>query len=54
MKKDYDVGTKRISSSSLKICIKTANSWDQTEEISEDINIIISRYLEKKIFSLFN
>jgi len=46
MKKDYDVGTKRINSSSLKICVKTVNSWDQTDEISEDIKIIISHYSE--------
>ncbi len=46
MEKKINVGTKRINSSSLKVCVKTSNSWDQTEEKLGDIKNIISRYSE--------
>ena len=46
MKKDFEIGTKRINSSSLKMCVKTANSWNQTELITEEVKNIISHYSE--------
>ena len=48
MIKDFDIGTKRINSASLKLCIKTSTSWDYLEELSEDLNTIISQYSKNK------
>ena len=48
MIKDFDIGTKRINSASLKLCIKTSTSWDYLDELSEDLNSIISQYSKNK------
>ena len=48
MIKDIDIGTKRINSASLKLCIKTSTSWDYLDELSEDLNSIISQYSKNK------
>ena len=50
MIKDFDIGTKRINYSSLKLCIKTSTSWDYLNELSEDLNSIISQYSKNKTF----
>ena len=44
MKKDFDIGTKRIKSSTLKQHIKTSTSWDFLDELSENPNTIILFY----------
>ena len=48
MIKDFDIGTKRINYASLKLCIKTSTSWDFLDELSEDLNSIISQYSKNK------
>ena len=48
MIKDFDIGTKRINYASLKLCIKTSTSWDFLDELSEDLNTIISQYSKNK------
>ncbi len=48
MKKDSDIGTKRIHSTSHKLFIKASNSWEQTDELSDSIKKIISQYSEHK------
>jgi len=48
MIKDFDIGTKRINYASLKLCIKTSTSWDFLDELSEDLNSIISKYSKNK------
>ena len=44
MKKDFEIGTKRINSASHKLYIKTSTSWDYVDEISEGLKSIISLY----------
>ena len=44
MKKDFDIGTKRIKSSTLKQHIKTSTSCDFLDELSENHNTIILFY----------
>ena len=41
MKKDSDIGTKRINSASHKLSIKTSTSWDQEDELSEEISEVL-------------
>ena len=48
MKKDFDIGTKRINSASHKLCIKTSTSWDYVDELSEGLKRIISQYSKNK------
>ena len=48
MIKDFDIGTKRINSKSSKICIKTSTSWQEVDEISENLKRIISQYSKNK------
>ncbi len=44
MTNDFDIGTKRINSTSHKLFIKTSTAWDYEEEIPEGLKIIISQY----------
>tara|TARA_Y100001970_G_scaffold293436_1_gene440182 strand:+ start:424 stop:1455 length:1032 start_codon:yes stop_codon:yes gene_type:complete len=47
MNKEHDIGTKRIDSKSLKILIKTPNTWEKLVDISDEIKNIVFRYSEK-------
>ena len=44
MKKDFDIGTKRIKSSTLKQHIKTSTSWNFRDELAENLSTIILFY----------
>ena len=48
MKKDFEIGTIRINSSSFGRYIKTSSSWDLEGEISENLRKIINLYVKKK------
>jgi len=54
MKKDFDIGTKRIKSSTLKQHIKTSTSWVFLVDLSENLNIIILPLFKKQCFTLYN
>ena len=54
MKKDFDIGTKRTKSSTLKQHIKTSTSWDFLDDLSENLNTIILLYSNNTLHYLID